>query len=228
MNQLKSEKLERLESALQPGSASLHSFEPAKPDSALRHELLDGEQVLWSGSSDPRRMNAVFTMWLFAIPWTLFSLLWEGTALLMMLGGLVNKDPNFTWWLLVFPIFGLPFVGIGFWMMNKPLAALADARHQIHALTNRRLVTLTLRKDKTFHSVDLRHTGPIRRKEKSDGFGELTIETGSHVDSYGNRVTERFEMYGIADVAQVERLLRNAQEALRPGPALATRLDMRK
>lgn len=180
-------------------------------DGALRQELAAGERILWFAMPDPKRMKVVFWLWAFALPWTLFALFWEGVALTMMVAGSVKNDPNFSWIMMIFPIFGLPFVGIGLWMMNKPLAALADARNQIHALTDKRLMTLTLRKGKHLRSVDITKTGPITRKEHADGWGNLTVETGSHTDSDGDRVTDRFEMVGIPDVAKLERLLREAK-----------------
>jgi hypothetical protein len=177
---------------------------------ALRLELATGEQLIWSAIPDPNRMRVVFWLWLFAVPWLLFALFWEGIAISMMVGGIVQNDPNFSWWMMIFPFFGLPFVAIGLWLVNKPLAVLADARHQIHALTNRRLITLTMRKDKNLKSVEIAKTGLISRKEKADGWGSLVIETGSHRDSDGDQITDRFEFYGIPKVARVDRLLHDA------------------
>jgi hypothetical protein len=187
--------------------------ESAALDTALRQELAPGERILWSARPDPKRMRAVFLIWTFAIPWTLFSLFWEGTALSAMIAGFVKNDSNFTWLFIIFPIFGLPFVGIGLWMMNKPFAALADARHTLHMLTDKRIMTLTMRGDKSLKSVEVNKCGPITRKEKPDGWGSLSIETGSHRDSDGDKVTDTFALYGIPDVAKLERLLREAQQA---------------
>jgi hypothetical protein len=180
---------------------------------ALDNELAANETLIWSARPDPRRMLIVLWFWAFALPWTLFALFWEGTTLSMFVYGLVKADPNFHWFMAIFPIFGLPFVGVGCWMMWKPVSALLDARQQIHGLTNRRLMTLTLRKDKQLVSADLTKIGPIRRKEKTDGWGNLTVETGSRIDNDGDRITEKFEVYGVPDVANLERLLREAQQA---------------
>jgi hypothetical protein len=188
-----------------------HFEETARLTNELRRELATGEQIIWSARPDPKRMRVVYWAWAFALPWTLFALWWEGIALTIFIYGLITADPNFTWLAIIFPIFGLPFVGVGLWMMNKPLAILADARHTIHALTNRRLITLTMRKGKDIKSVEISKTGPIVRKEKADGWGYLSVETGSHVDSDGDRITDRFELGGIPEVAKLERLLREAQ-----------------
>jgi hypothetical protein len=180
---------------------------------ALDGELIAGETLIWSARPDPRRMLVVLWFWAFALPWTLFALSWEGTSLTFFIFGLAKADPNFSWFMVIFPIFGLPFVGVGGWMMWKPVAELLDAREQIHGLTDRRILTLTMRNDKKLISVDRNKLGPIHRKEKPDGWGNLTIETGSHRDSDGDRITDKFEIYGVPDVAQLERLLRETPQA---------------
>ena len=180
---------------------------------ALNDELITGETLLWSARPDPRRMLVVLWFWAFAIPWTLFALFWEAMALTILLFGLAKADAGFSWMAIIFPIFGLPFVAVGCWMLWKPVAALLDAREQIHGLTDRRIMTLTMRKDKKLISVDRGKLGPIHRKEKPDGWGNLTIETGSHRDSDGDRVTDKFEIYGVPEVAQLEHLLRGNPQA---------------
>ena len=180
---------------------------------ALNDELITGETLLWSARPDPRRMLVVLWFWAFAIPWTLFALFWEGMALTILFFGFAKADSSFSWFAIIFPIFGLPFVAVGCWMLWKPVAALLDAREQIHGLTDRRIMTLTMRKDKKLISVDRGKLGPIYRKEKLDGWGNLTIETGSHRDSDSDRVTDKFEIYGVPEVAQLEHLLRENPQA---------------
>ena len=68
-------------------------------------------------------------------------------------------------------------------------------------------------KGRSVNSVMFDDMGPISLTEKSDGWGNLTIETGSHNDSKGNRVTETFDIIGVPEVAKLERLLREAQQA---------------
>ncbi len=187
--------------------------ETTRLDSELRRELIAGERLLWSGRPDPKRMRSVFWIWAFAIPWTMFALGWTGIAAAAFIAGLVKADPDFSWFFLFFPLFGLPFIGVGIWMLSKPFTILKDARHTIHALTDQRVLTLTHRKERTLRSVEIDKFGPITRTEKADGWGHLSIETGSHKDSDGDKVTDKFEMVGIPEVAKLERLLREAQEA---------------
>lgn len=179
-------------------------------ESSLRSELAPGERVIWSAQPDPRRMRAVFAVWLFAIPWTLFSLGWTGIASSAFIAGYLQDDPSFTWWFVFFPLFGVPFIAVGGWMLYQPFKILNDAKHAIHAITDRRVMTLTVGRSRLVRSVELAKLGPISRTEKADGWGNIAIETGSHRDSDGDRVTDRFELVGIANVAKVEQMLRAA------------------
>lgn len=176
-------------------------------DQELKRELATGERILWQAQPDPGRMKIVFTMWLFAIPWTAFSLAWTGIALGAYLSVFGTEQAHIGWWGWFFPLFGVPFIAVGVWMLSRPIVALLDARHSIHALTSERLLTLTARKQRSVKSVSLRKLGPVSRKESADGWGSLSVETGSSVDSDGDRVTDRFEITAVPDVARLERLI---------------------
>lgn len=41
----------------------------------------------------------------------------------------------------------------------------------------------------------------------ADGYGSLRIQTGSHRDSDGDKVIERFEVMGVPNVGRLEGLL---------------------
>lgn len=187
----------------------------ARLDAALRAELAAGECIIWSARPDPWRMVNAMWAWLFGIPWTLFSLVWTGVASTAFISGATSDAPDFSWWFIAMPVFGLPFVAIGFWMLWQPVAALLDGGHQIHALTSLRLITVTLRGGKRVTSVEIGKLGPIKRKEKADGWGSISIETGSHVDSEGDRITDSFHIAAIPGAAKFEHLLREAQAALK-------------
>jgi hypothetical protein len=177
-------------------------------DAILRRELMAGERILWSGQPDPRRLYAAFAMWLFAIPWTAFALFWEAMALFMLWGGTTKTPAAITWTFgIVFPLFGLPFIVVGFYMLAMPFQAIAKAKRTVFALTDRRMLRVTADKSREAESVMLRQMGPIKVKAGSDGYGTLSIQTGTSIDSDGDRVTERFEIAGVPDVARLEGLL---------------------
>lgn len=174
----------------------------------LREGLTSGERVLWLAMPDPARLRAAFGIWLFAIPWTAFALLWTGIALFAYLYSFgVEENGSAPWWGWVFPLWGTPFIAVGVHMLRIPFIAQADAKHTLYALTNRRLISLTDRKAKTLKSVDLNKLGPVTVKERADGSGSLSVETGSSLDSDGDRRTDRFEIVAVPAVASLQKLL---------------------
>ena len=179
---------------------------PLPPD--LRRALdaaLQGERLLWSGQPRGRRMWPLFVVWLFAVPWTAFSLFWESMALLPWWAS--SKTPDDMRWTfgIVMPLFGLPFIVIGFAMLAAPFWAMAKARSTIHALTDKRLLTIVTGRSTKVKSVAVGRTGPVNITIAPDGSGSFTVQTGSHVDSDGDCVTDKFEISGIDDVAALER-----------------------
>ena len=151
-------------------------------------------------------------MWLFAIPWTAFSLAWTGIALFAYLSTFARPDmAGARWWAWVMPLFGTPFVAIGGWMLYQPIRLRAEAGRTLHVLTDRRLMSVTLGRTRTTKSVDLGKLGPVTVKARANGWGDLSVETGSSTDSDGDRRTDRFEIVGVPDIARLQRLLAERQ-----------------
>ncbi len=177
-------------------------------DAILRRELMSGERILWSGQPNPKKLYAAFGMWLFAIPWTVFALFWEGMASMMLWSpGTKTPDAISYTFGIVFPLFGLPFIAVGFYMLAMPFKAIAKAKRTVFALTDRRVLSVTAGKSRETASVMIDQMGPFKVKAGSDGYGSLSIQTGSSIDSDGDRVTERFEIMGVPDVSRLEGLL---------------------
>ena len=179
---------------------------PPALEASLRRELLTGEYLLWSASPRAGKLRRGFGIWLFAIPWTVFALFWESMAFLPWFAA---KTPATIQWGfgIVFPLFGLPFIAVGLWMLWQPIAAMRKAGSTAYGLTDRRLLRVVEGKERKVDSLLLHQIGPIDRREGRDGFGDLRIQTHSTVDSDGDRKTERFEVLGVPEVARLERLL---------------------
>jgi hypothetical protein len=176
-------------------------------DSILRRELMPGERLLWSGRPDPARLRAVFAIWFFAVPWTAFALFWEAMALLPWMAS--SHTPLGIQWSfgIIFPLFGLPFIGIGLAMLWMPFKARRKAAQTIYGLTDRRLLRVTAGTRRESSSVMLDQMGRIDVTADADGFGTLRIQTGTRLDSDGDKVTERFEVSGVPGVNRLESLL---------------------
>ena len=180
---------------------------PFALDQSLRRALVTGEQLLWRAQPRARGLLGGFWIWVFAIPWTLFSLGWEAAAFLPWLAETKTPDAMRLSFGIVFPLFGLPFILIGLWMLWTPIRAMRQAKLTVYGLTNRRLLRLVEGRKREVSSVLLDQIGPLTRHEKADGSGHLSIQTHSRVDSDGDRITEKFDIWGVPGVAQLERLI---------------------
>lgn len=180
---------------------------PQAIEAELRRELASGERVLWSAQPLARRLKGGFGIWLFAVPWTLFALFWESMVLLPWSAS--SKTPDGITWTfgIIMPIFGLPFIAIGLWMLWKPIKAMRQAGETLYALTDRRIIRLVSGPKRELHSVLIDQIGPINRNEAPDGTGHLRVETHSTTDSDGDQRTETFDVLGVPGVARLERLI---------------------
>lgn len=184
---------------------------PAALVQSLHRELVTGERILWSAQPRAALLRSGLGIWLFAVPWTAFALFWVAMALSPWFAA-EPADGMMQWVLgIVFPLFGLPFVAVGLWMLWKPLGAMRSASHTVYALTDRRLIRLVDGRTRQVDTVMIGGTGPMERRERRDGTGDLSIQTHSRVDSDGDRITERFIVSGVADVARLERLILDQQ-----------------
>lgn len=196
---------------------------PAPPDFAdplrpgaedrLLAEVGPGEKVVWSGQPRTSRfVLATIPILIFGLFWTGFSIFWVVIAFLGSRQGGVS---------LIFPLFGLPFVLIGFGMLGSPLWAASKARRIVYALTDRRLILI----EPTFapggsRVVSLRgnEIGPIERLERGDGSGNLTFGRPIVFDqAQGSAAVVARHMVGIPHVREVESLIR--QTLLKEGDA---------
>jgi hypothetical protein len=191
-------------------------------DAILRRELMTGERILWSGQPNPNKLYAAFGMWLFAIPWTVFALFWEGMASMMLWNpGTKTPDAISYTFGIVFPLFGLPFVATGFYMLAMPFKAISKAKRTVFAMTDRRVMSVTADKSRETTSVMLDQMGPFKVKAGSDGYGSLSIQTGTSIDSDGDRTTETFLIAGVPDVTRLEGLLLEHRARLKDGAGAA-------
>ncbi len=187
-------------------------------DSILRRELLPGERLLWSASPAPHKLRGAFAIWLFAIPWTAFALFWEAMAFLPWMAS--SHTPSAITWSfgIIFPLFGLPFIGVGIGMLWMPFKVQRRAAQTIYGLTDRRIISVSAGKKRESASVLYSQMGPINVSADAEGYGTLRIQTGSSRDSDGDRVTERFEVLGVPDVARLEGLLLEQRTRDSPSP----------
>jgi hypothetical protein len=167
-----------------------------------------GERILWTGR--PRAglaFRAALLIWLFAIPWTAFTMGWETMALSGWLSGKPAPSGANLMFGIVFPLFGLPFVLVGLGMMAAPFYAYWWAGRTAMVIGEKRLAMVTVGRRLRVKSYRKETILRTERTERADGSGTLKVITGARRDSEGDRVESSETLYGIADVRAVERLL---------------------
>jgi hypothetical protein len=139
----------------------------------------------------------------FGVPWTAFALFWMWGA--SGFGRAIQRPGPF----LFFPLFGLPFVLIGFGMLSAPYWAYRKGLNTVYAVTNKRVFILTAGKRWHVESYVPTRGSDFERTETANGSGDLIFLRRSRLDSDGDRVTNKVGFYGIPEVRRVERLLRD-------------------
>ena len=172
----------------------------------LDRELDSGERVRWSGQPLPNKLaKKSMVVFLFAIPWTAFSVFWTVMA---------------TWGAGAFGLFGVPFLLIGVFMLTTPWRTARAARRTVYAITDRRALviapttTTLMGNELTVATYMPAQLQSLTRNEASDGSGDLIFVTIRTTTSKGGTRTEHNGFLAVADVHQVERTLK--RELLEP------------
>ncbi len=178
---------------------------PPEMEEAIRLELEGGEKVVWVGRPRPWPLvGAELGMFAFGLAFSSFAVFWISGVAQAPKGGPVMA------------LFGLPFLGVGLYVLSAPLRAWSRARGTCYLLTDRRAITRepefgfagwTVRVE-SFDPADLT---AMFRAERRDGSGDLVfrevlIPAGR--SGWKSR-KERRGFLSIADVREVERLVRS-------------------
>ncbi len=180
---------------------------PRQMRDAVTQEF-QGERILWAGRPSATRSFLVsLPIWLFAIPWTAFSLGWEWMALGGWLSGKPSPSTTHSIMGVVFPLFGVPFVLVGLGMMATPFLAWRWARRTVHIIGDKRIVTMTVGRSLKVKTHPTASITRLERIERRGGSGTLKVIMGTHRDSDGDKTETTEVFYGIPEVRKVERLL---------------------
>lgn len=164
---------------------------------ALKQELHPDETVVWHGWQLGRLDPRSFMIYVFAIPWTAFSVMWTVFAAAAVHGA-AEQDPGLIGW--AFPLFGLPFIVIGAGMLVAPFWPALQQGRVLYVVTDSRVLKLSLGRALTVTTVPADRIGLAERREHRDGTGMLTLAVKIGKDSDGDRQTENFVIGLVADV----------------------------
>jgi hypothetical protein len=188
---------------------------PSELEQRLRLELNQDEKMLWTGQPlASRSWNRSLPFLLFGIPWTAFSLFWMLIATGITAGAFsIGVPAPFSLLSLGFPLFGIPFILIGLWMLSSPFWMRRKAQKTVYALTDKRALILkpTWGQAVTVRSIPSQDLSARTRTQNADGSGTLIFthlsttqwQGGPNPRSY--TVNVGFE--DIPDVREVEALI---------------------
>lgn len=194
----------------------------ARLRAALERELAADEAVVWHGWQLARLEPRMFLIYVFAIPWTAFAVMW--TTLAAGAIAFAGEDgPGFIGW--AFPLFGLPFVAIGIGMLARPFLPLWQKGRVLFVVTDKRVLRLSLGRELAVNAVPAERIGLIRRRELRDGSGTLELAVKVGMDSDGDRQTENFSIGMVADVMGAQQAIERIARPGRAGSGLAGALS---
>ena len=168
----------------------------------VRSELSQNESIIWAATPLARYLTtkSIGTV-LFGIPWTLFSLFW-------IAGAAGFQIPRFGGADALFPLFGIPFVLVGLYMLAYPIQNYRNAFKTCYLLTDRRALTFEPEWGKTVvRSFRPQELTAVYRKKASDGSGDLIFNAKRWKDNDGQSHSEEIGYISIASVREVEKLL---------------------
>jgi hypothetical protein len=144
------------------------------PDSAetvLVAQIDRGERLLWTGQ--PRTGIRLRGQDALLIP---FSLLWGGFAIFWeyMAWTRASKAPGPVG--VVFPLFGLPFVAVGLYIIfGRFLVDAGNRARTYYGVTNERIIILSGFFSRQIKSLQLRTLTDVSLTQRSDGSGTITF-----------------------------------------------------
>lgn len=201
--------------------ANLETPDTARPDNArmaqlraaLERELGSEETVLWHGWQLGRLDPRLFGIYLFAVPWTAFSLMWTVLAA----GAIGASGIGLVG--IAFPLFGVPFIAIGCWMLARPFVPLWERGRVLYVVTDKRVLKLAQGRTLAINTVPTERIGLAERREEADGTGTLSLAVRIGRDSDGDKQTEHFIIGAVADVRGAQTALDRIAQARPVGAA---------
>ena len=126
-----------------------------------------------------------------------------------------DSGPGVLAW--AFPLFGVPFLVVGFGMLAMPFMPLLQRGRVLYVVTGQRVLKLTLWRELVVNAVPANRIGLRERREQHDGTGTLRLAVKIGKDSDGDARTEFFELGPVADImgaqAAIDRIASSSTAA---------------
>lgn len=182
----------------------------------IQKELDSGEKLMWAGT--PKQGTIFRGSDVFMIP---FSLLWGGFAIFWEIMALQIPSEKAGAVSIVFPLFGIPFVLIGFYLIFGRFIFDSKKRAKtFYGLTDQRAIIISGLFSKSIKSLNLKTMSDVSFSEKTNGYGTIvfgqenqmmSMFMGGGFPGMGGSTVPKFEL--IENSKQVYNQLREQQKS---------------
>jgi len=143
-------------------------------EQVIQKELGSHERLIWVGRPKQGimlRPNDIFLI-PFSILWGGFAIFWEVMALTSVLKGAEKGGPT----VLIFPIFGIPFVIVGLYLIFGRFIVDAKQRgNTYYGVTNERIIIVSGLFSKKVKSLNIKTLSDIALTEKANRYGTISF-----------------------------------------------------
>lgn len=182
---------------------------PGDIELRAQSELQTGENLVWTGTPDPRRAAITsLPAALFGIPFAGFALFWMNTAY-RGTQHLSRAHNSFTSAFAVFPLFGIPFFLIGAGIVLAPVWVYLKGRNGVYAVTNRRVMIITGKTTRAVQSITASDIVEVNHRERPDGSGDVMIRTNAVTRTNNMTSQVTVGLFGVPNVKHVAELVMN-------------------
>lgn len=179
---------------MNPGDAQLRA----------QSELQSGETLVWTGTADPSRAAITsLPAMIFGIPVAGFAIFWISQAYRATNGMARSAHNDFARGFQVFPVFGIPFVLIGVFVILTPLWNFLKARNTVYAVTNQRVMVITGTTSRSVKSYTPADITSVEHRERPDGSGDIVIQTNAIMRTNNSVSQFKLALLGVPNVKQV-------------------------
>ncbi|MEA2553823.1 MAG: hypothetical protein QOJ65_1999 [Fimbriimonadaceae bacterium] len=195
-------------------------YPAADPYTVFQEDLRPGERLLWTGQPNPNKLLSVADVFMipFSLMWGGFAFFWEAMAI-----GMYLKTPNFGPGIF-FPLFGLPFCAIGFWLIFGRFITLYNTRRRTYyGVTDQRLIFVTMGSQRGSQFIPIDHELNMQKSVRPDGSGTLTFGN-TQVPAWASNLPMRRQSAAqipqfaeISDLPNVAAIIDRQQAALPKG-----------
>lgn len=177
---------------------------PPRLREIIDRELEPREVIQWIEQPIPQFFTAEsIGSVLFGIPWTAFALFWTWGA-----SGFGTLFTQGLTPIILFPLFGVPFILVGFGMLSAPIWTRRQALQTVYLITDRRAISIEGGKTSTIRNYYPKQLQTVYRQENKDGTGNVLITVRYWKDHDGDQRKENIGFMRIRNPQRVEKLLK--------------------